>query len=334
MTTATRLGGFLAVLAAVFALALGVGNAVGPVRSGTDEHRSDHAAPAPGGGGSHGAGGHEHATPGDGGQTGGPPADDLPGGLVVSQQGYTLDLDEADLRSGQDVPVTFHVRDADGRPVLDYEETHDEELHFIAVRRDLTGYQHVHPTLTGEGRWRTSLDLTPGSWRLFADFRPAAHGETMTLGGDASVAGRFEPEPLPGPSRTAVVDDYTVTLDGDLVPGASSELVLSVSRDGRPVTDLQPYLAAYGHLVALRAGDLGYLHVHPDGAPGNGRTPPGPGITFFAEVPSEGDYRLYLDFKHRGVVRTAEFTARADAGAVPPSTPQEEHSDGGSGHTH
>jgi hypothetical protein len=116
---------------------------------------------------------------------------------------------------------------------------------------------------------------------------------------------------LPAPSPTAQVDGYTVTLDGALVPGQESRLTLSVSRDGRPVTDLQPYLAAYGHLVALRAGDLAYLHVHPDGEPGDGKTPPGPGITFYATAPSAGDYRLFLDFRHGDVVRTAEFTARA-----------------------
>ncbi|MEV6492826.1 hypothetical protein AB0M20_30025 [Actinoplanes sp. NPDC051633] len=73
-----------------------------------------------------------------------------------------------------------------------------------------------------------------------------------------------------------------------------------MSKDGKPVTDLQPYLGAYGHLVALRHGDLAYLHVHPDGTPGDGRTAAGPGIIFHADVPSAGAYRLYLDFQHAG----------------------------------
>jgi hypothetical protein len=102
-------------------------------------------------------------------------------------------------------------------------------------------------------------------------------------------------------------------------------VTLSVSKGGVPVTDLQPYLGAYGHLVALRDGDLAYLHVHPDGAPGDGRTPAGPDVTFHAEVPSAGSYRLYLDFRHAGQVRTAEFTAVAGAAAAPtadqPSSP-------------
>ena len=88
-------------------------------------------------------------------------------------------------------------------------------------------------------------------------------------------------------------------------------LTLTVSRHGAPVTDLQPYLGAYGHLVTLREGDLAYLHVHPGGEPGDGQTKPGPDVEFGAEVPSAGRYHLYLDFRHDGVVRTAPFTLEA-----------------------
>jgi hypothetical protein len=96
------------------------------------------------------------------------------------------------------------------------------------------------------------------------------------------------------------------------------------------VTDLQPYLAAYGHLVALRQGDLAYLHVHPEGVPGDGKTPAGPEIAFVAEVPSAGGYRLFLDLQHDGVVRTAEFTVdTAGTPAVtPPAAPGEEEGHG------
>jgi hypothetical protein len=108
-------------------------------------------------------------------------------------------------------------------------------------------------------------------------------------------------------------------------------LTFSVSRDGSPVTDLQPYLGAYGHLVALRAADLAYLHVHPMGEPGDGITTAGPDIAFHTTVPSAGDYRLFLDFKHQNVVRTAEFTLSVDRGArsLTPTAPPAE-----SGHGH
>ncbi|WP_167760518.1 hypothetical protein [Blastococcus sp. CT_GayMR16] len=136
-------------------------------------------------------------------------------------------------------------------------------------------------------------------------------GENRTLGADLAVPGDYQPAPLPAESRTAEVDGYSVTLDGDLVSGEEWELTLSVTRDGRPVTDLQPYLAAYGHLVVLRTGDLAYLHVHPSGEPGDGVTEPGPDITFFSTAPSSGTYRLFLDFKHGDAVHTAAFTVSA-----------------------
>lgn len=232
-----------------------------------------------------------------------------PGGLSVSQSGYTLELESAVLAAGVQ-PVRFRVVGPDGRPVTDFVAEHEKELHFIAVRRDTAGFQHVHPVRDGKGDWSVELDLTPGDWKFFTDVHPAGHDGTLTLGIDAAVAGVYEPRPLPEATGVARLGEYTVALHGALMPGEASELTLTVSRDGRPVTDLQPYLAAYGHLVALRVGDLGYLHVHPEGQPGDGATAAGPGITFLAVAPTPGTYRLYLDFRHAGVVRTAEFTAR------------------------
>ncbi|MDT0319975.1 hypothetical protein [Streptomyces millisiae] len=236
------------------------------------------------------------------------------GGLSVSEDGYTLDFDST-IRSSGPQSVTFRVIGPDGQPVTAFIPEHEKELHLIAVRRDTTGFQHVHPVRDEKGTWSVELDLEPGAWRVFTDIHPAGHHGAMTLGIDVSVAGYYDPRPLPEVTRTARVGEYTVTLDGELLPGETSDLRLTVSRDGRPVTDLQPYLAAYGHLVALRVGDLGYLHVHPNGEPGDGSTEPGPEIAFLAAAPSRGTYRLYLDFQHDGVVRTAEFTVRTSVTA-------------------
>jgi hypothetical protein len=238
-------------------------------------------------------------------------------------------LDETITAAAPEASVRFHVQGPDGTPVTDYATEHDKQLHLIAVRRDLSGFQHVHPTLAGDGTWSAPLDLTAaGDYRLFADFRPADRDDGLTLGADLAVPGILMPQPLPAPAPTARVDDYTVTLTGDLVPGQPSALTLTIARDGSPVTDLQPYLGAYGHLVALRAGDLAYLHVHPDGVPGDGATAPGPDVTFWATAPSAGAYRLYLDFQHDGVVRTAEFTVHATAPSGGVSTIEDIHGHG------
>jgi hypothetical protein len=298
MNVPLKLAGFALGLVAVFGAAAGVGSAVGPVVPPPTE--------APG----HGmaAGGHDE--PMDDG------ADHLPAGLMVTDGGYTLALDDGTLPASAATPTSFRILGPDGNPVTAYETNHDEDLHLIAVRRDLSGYQHVHPVLGDDGVWRIPLDLTPGAWRLFADFVPAADGEKRVLGADLAVPGAYEPTPLPAPAVTAEVDGYTVMLAGTLVPGEESELTLSVSRDGRPVRDLQPYLAAYGHLVVLRAGDLAYLHVHPTGEPGDGTTPAGPEVHFMTTAPSAGTYRLFLDFRHGSVVHTAAFTVVSGKGAA------------------
>jgi hypothetical protein len=225
---------------------------------------------------------------------------------MVSQDGYTFDLHRVITSPGRDKVVEFSIIGPDGERVTDYDVEHDKRLHLIAVRRDFTGFQHVHPVLDDTGTWSVPLDLQAGQWRLFADFIPTG-GQALTLGTDLTVTGRVETGAIAPETRSARVGRYTVTLTGALRPEEDARLTLSVSRDGKPVTDLQPYLGAYGHVVALREGDLAYLHVHPDGTPGDGRTVPGPDVDFYVAVPSRGEYRLYLDFKHDDVVRTATF---------------------------
>ena len=301
MNTAAKLGAYALGLAVAFGGAFRVGTVVGPVGTrASSEAQGTHARAA-----------------------------GAPGGLAVSQDGYTLTPAQHILPAGQPVTFRFTVTAADGQPLTRYTPEHDKDLHLILVRRDLSGFQHLHPALGADGAWSLPLTLpAAGDYRAFADFVPATQGaRPITLGVDLHAAGNYIPRPLPSPAPTVTVDGYTVTLAGDLVAGASSPLTLTVSKEGRPVTDLQPYLAAYGHLVALRRGDLAYLHVHPEGHPGDGRTRAGPEIRFAAEVPTAGTYRLYLDFQHRGVVRTAEFTATAASAApagsvgVPPRTP-------------
>lgn len=305
MNAPVKLAVFTVGLVAAFGAAAGIGAAVGPVGPAAEETSAaghgDMAAGETAGGHADAAGGHEEEAPAQ------------PAGLTSAEDGYRLVLDPPTLPAGTGVPLSFRVLGPDGHPVGEYALRHDEDLHLVAVRRDQSGYQHLHPELGDDGAWRAPLDLTPGSWRVFADFAAAADGEARTLGADLSVPGDYAPQALPGPSPTAEVDGYTVVLDGSLTAGAESQLRFGISRDRVPVTDLQPYLGAYGHLVVLREGDLGYLHVHPADPPRGAAPAPGPTVGFQATAPSPGTYRLYLDFKHGDTVRTAEFTVTVGA---------------------
>ncbi|MFC9128147.1 hypothetical protein ACFT4A_15000 [Streptomyces sp. NPDC057099] len=320
MNTGLKITTFAAALVATFGTAYGVGQGIDPVVADRPpKHEGDeHTRPSP--------------EPKEGGHTGHevPPA----GGLQISEGGYTLDLETPRVTAGQRADLRFTVRDGSGRAVTAYQRDHDKELHLIVASRDLVTYRHLHPTRAADGTWSIPVDLPrAGGYRVFADFTPAAKGaRNLTLGADLAAPGPYRPEKLPPASTTAETNGYDVQLVGALRPGKASELKLKVSRAGKPVTDLQPYLGAYGHLVALRSGDLAYLHVHPNGEPGDGTTRPGPDVSFTATAPSAGSYRLFLDFKHEGKVHTAAFTVRAGGPAADgPGTP-EGHADDGHGH--
>lgn len=303
MNTAAKLAGYGLVLAAAFGAALGIGSAVGPVSATTP---SAHGT-------GHGMGGMSEPTHGAAGAMPGMShSGTTPEGLAVSGDGYTLVPARTILPIGRSTVFRFTILGPDCAPLTEYTPEHEREPHFIVVRRDLTGYQHLHPTRAADGTWSVPLRLpTAGVYKAFADFQPAGASTPLTLATDLYAAGDFQPTALPDANPTASVDGYTVTLTGTLHAARESELTFTVERDGRPVTDLQPYLGAYGHLVALRVGDLAYSHVHPQGSPGDGATRPGPNVSFHAELPTAGAYRLFLDFQTGSTVHTAVFTATA-----------------------
>ena len=151
----------------------------------------------------------------------------------------------------------------------------------------MAGFQHVHPVWLDATEPGASPSISAaaattacsptshptGGARPHPRRRPARRRRTTTRSRCPRHADRH--------GRTATPSPSTATP----TPGEPSTLTFSVSRDGKPVTDLQPYLGAYGHLVALRAGDLAYLHVHPTASPATAGHRAGPAITFHADVP-------------------------------------------------
>ncbi|WP_432980551.1 hypothetical protein [Dactylosporangium sp. CA-233914] len=229
------------------------------------------------------------------------------GGFSLSAGGFTLVPSQSlVIAQPTEQRFAFKILGPDGKPVTKYIENHAKLMHFIVVKHDLSGFQHLHPDLAADGTWSTPLTLpTPGIWRLYADFvtlDPTGQQAPITLAVDATVSGNYTPAPLPPASRTVDADTFKVTLEGAPQVNATQPLSFRVFAGGSPVTDLERYLAAYGHLVVVRDGDLGYLHVHPEDQLVGGA------VKFWLSTPSPGRYRMYFEFQKSGSVHRAEFT--------------------------
>ena len=284
MSASLKLMLFLAALAVLFGGAALAGAAIGPEGDVAD-NREDHTevASTREGHGEEAA----HAAP------------DPVRGLAVADDGLRVVVDDPELRRGRAEELRFRIVDARGVTVRDFDVEHERRMHLILVRRDLTGFRHLHPEQAADGTWTARVRIdTAGSYRMFADF--AHDGEARTLASDLRVDGAADLRPLPAPRATAVSDGgYDVRLDtAGARSGREARMSFAITKDGERV-ETEPYLGAGGHMVALREGDLAFLHVHPAEEDS---------VEFEATFPTEGRYRLFLQFEHDGRVQTVAFT--------------------------
>ena len=206
--------------------------------------------------------------------------------LAVSDGGLTLALE--DPTAARPPTLRFRIVDAGGRPVRDFDVEHEKRMHLIVVRRDLTRLPAPAPELGADGTWR--VPLTPAARPAPTACSPTSRttASRATLAADLRVDGDGRTAPLPAPARrAATADGYDVRLDAGGARRARRPSCASRSRrDGAPV-ETEPYLGAGGHLVALREGDLAFLHVHPDerrrrrfdaDVPDRGPLPPVPAV--------------------------------------------------------
>jgi hypothetical protein len=226
----------------------------------------------------------------------------MPAGLASSFDDYALAIATRQIEHGEPAEFRFDIVGPDGEAVRDVEVSHERALHLVIVGRNLTDYVHIHPEQSSDGTWTVALPAMP------------AGDERITLASDLTVLGEVSAGALPDPSSETSIDGYDVTFDGVLESGTESELTVTVERDGAPVTDIEPYLGALGHLVAIRDGDMAYLHVHPVEEPdGSG----GPSVTFMVDTATPGDYRLFFEFDHGGAVHAAATTLTASDSDCP-----------------
>ena len=230
-------------------------------------------------------------------------------GLLATEDGYTLKPSSTALMIGKQT-ISFQILGKDGMPQTEYVEDQTKLLHFYLVRLDLTGYQHLHPTLK-DGTWSIEVNAaTPGPYRMYTDFIAKDSGgaqHPLVLSTVLTAPGTYTPVALPPSATSTTVDGLTATLTGSIAAGTESKVSFQITENGKPVSDLEQYLDSFAHLTALHSGDAAYQHVHPELTASPGQKG-GPALPFSVDLPEKGTWRLFLQVQRAGTLHLLPLT--------------------------
>lgn len=225
--------------------------------------------------------------------------------------GERIVFKDADQFKPGEVELRFTLYGQDGLPLSEKElkVVHERRLHLLLVRDDLTEYQHLHPEYQPDGFWMIKTRIPKqGTYQVYMDIAPNREVATV-LRAPIVVGGRTQKPmpPTPTPNLTTNANGYRLVLStaGQARAMEMKDWTFTISKDGQPVQEIQPYLGAYGHVVQLKHGDEdGFFHVHPvtSTLPMDGK------VLFMGLFPSAGRYTLFPQFKLNDVVETFPLT--------------------------
>ncbi|TDF97205.1 hypothetical protein [Paenibacillus piri] len=212
-------------------------------------------------------------------------------------------------QANQDTSIRIEIQNG-GKPIEQFDVNHEQKQHLIIVSKDLSYFHHIHPEYKGNGVFEiTTRFPAGGDYKLIADFVPTG-GSAMNKMEWVHIEGApAKSKPIqPDASLTQTVDGKQVTLAFDRLK-ANEELTLTYTiKDAStkaPITNLQPYLGAIGHVVILTDDAEQYLHVHP-----MDETSSGPDAKFMTTFPKSGVYKIWGQFKHNDQVFTVPFVIK------------------------
>lgn len=209
-----------------------------------------------------------------------------------------------------------------GEPIKDFDVIHDKLMHLIIVNsEDLSHFAHIHPKLNKETGVFSIVHTfaKAGKYKMWIDAKPKGGIQILT-------AFPFNVEGQPVHSPTNITSDktfvkevmtdgqsYQVTLDFQpekLGVGMDTKMTFEIrDANGKPISNLEPLMAAGGHCVIIGADAREFLHIHPaeevdDIVSWRG----GPSVSFLANFPKPGLYRAWGQFQHEGKLLTVDFT--------------------------
>ena len=258
---------------------------------------------------------------------------------------YRLDFDTvpAVVRPGRRTTLRFKVfHPRTGAAVTRFVPVHEKQYHLFVISEDMAHFEHIHPEQKADGSWTIDAVFpTAGYYKILSDFLPEGGAPQfvarplVTAGYTGDLAGSSAAL-VPDSVASKTVGDVRATVAYDppaFVSGLYGHLNfhLTDTATGRPITDLQTYLGAFGHTLITSEDMTHYVHAHPldilaqpddDGGPPQLLIPigadletlrGGPDVTFEGLMPAPGVYRAWTQFRRHDTIRTFAFTFRVGA---------------------
>jgi hypothetical protein len=202
----------------------------------------------------------------------------------------------------QRAKLEFTVRNPwNHRPVKNFQMVHEKLFHLFLVSQDLQFFVHDHPTLGSAGIFRFDMAFPKsGMYRLLGDFYP--DGATPQLIARTIIVPGQAPGPVTLGRDTSTKDAENMQVElvtEPLQPIAGMKTMMFFRVN--PAEGLEPYLGAWGHMLAASDDLIDLIHTHPFLADGGSQ------VQFNLIFPRARTYRLWVQFQRKGVVNTARF---------------------------
>ncbi|HYF36734.1 MAG TPA: hypothetical protein VD994_15675 [Prosthecobacter sp.] len=231
------------------------------------------------------------------------------------------------LSPGKPARVIFTLEDSTSKPPTllrpeDLVDLHGARLHAFVADLQLGDYQHLHPEPTDKpGEY--AFTFTPKSgdrYRCWINLAPIKtrreefpHMDLRQPQGYPVVPGRARIESL-----TAEVEGLIVSIhpSGNRVAAGAltpTHLSLIDLKTGGPVTDLEPYLGAFAHVVTFAEDFYTVSHIHPHGSVPRPDERGGPLIEFALRPPFPGFLKTFVQVQRGGRIITLPFGLNVEA---------------------
>ena len=216
-------------------------------------------------------------------------------------------------KAGEATELQFTIKETKSKAtVKDFDIAHTKLIHLLVVSKDLSWFAHEHPEQQPDGTF-THSQVFPagGQYYTFADVAPRGAGSQILMG-SVKVAGTTPAAiPLVPSGTTNTADGIKANLKGtsNIPIGKSLPVTfqLTDTRTGDAITDLEPYLGAYGHLMIIHADGQTVVHSHPaEDELGIAQSKRGI-VAFNARFPKAGIYKAWGQFQRGGKVVTIPF---------------------------